>query len=413
MITNRYKAAWTLGAVSLSFFISYPFQDSFAGGLISSACGAAMIGGLADWFAVAALFRRPLGIPFRTAIIPKNRERIFAALAKMVEDELLTTENIKKTLSRYNLLQIMAEYLTGHQGVDNLRQALAKVGFSIAGQLNPEKVARVIELVAKRKLDEMNLALLLSKSIDWLLDKGYEKYVIEFAAGQMTLLVRHEKMHDLLVEVLAEACKTYEKGLAKRKLFNLLLNISPEEVAEILQRAFAAVLDEIQKPGHSFGEQVQSWMASLAQRLREEENLQQAVETWKLKYLREISVRQPLTANSEAFAQKIKENPSLVEEWLKPLQPMLVHFIIELIGDKTRQAVLEEQLKNNLTGWLDLHIGLIGGIVRESLDRFSTEALTAFIEEKVGDDLQMIRINGSIIGGLAGAMIFLIFYWLV
>lgn len=413
MITNQYKAALTLGAVSLGFFISYPFQDFFAGGLISSACGAAMIGGLADWFAVEALFRRPLGIPFRTAIIPRSRERIFEALADMVEDELLTPENIRKTLSRYNLSQIMAEYLMGRQGGDNLRQALAKVIFSIVGQVKPEKVARVTELVGKRTMEETDLAKLLAKAIDWLLANGYEKYIIEFAAGQMVLLARHEKMHALLVELLAEACKTYEKGLVKRKLFNLLLNVSPEEVADIIQQAFAGVLDSIRRPDHPFGDRIREWLAGLSLKLKTEEGLRQDIEEWKQNRLKELSFRQQLTESLEDFKQKIGNNPEIVDEWLNRLQVLLVHFIAEIVADENRQAVFEAQVKTRLIGGLNLRAGVIGGIVRESLGRFSDEELAAFIEAKVGNDLQMIRINGSVVGGLVGALIFLVFHMLL
>ncbi len=70
--TNKHKATITLGLVALGFVASHPFAHTFAGGLLASGFSAAMVGGLADWFAVSALFRRPLGIPFRTEIIPRN-----------------------------------------------------------------------------------------------------------------------------------------------------------------------------------------------------------------------------------------------------------------------------------------------------------------------------------------------------
>ena len=98
MIGNKNKATFILGAVSIGFFISYPFKHTLIGGLLAGGFGAAMIGGLADWFAVSALFRRPLGIPFRTAIIPRNREKIFQALVYMVENQILMKENIKSKL---------------------------------------------------------------------------------------------------------------------------------------------------------------------------------------------------------------------------------------------------------------------------------------------------------------------------
>ena len=81
---NSYKATILLVIVAIGFFLTYPFNNTFAGGLLSSVFGAAMIGGLADWFGVSALFRKPLGIPFKTEIIPRNREKIFNALSDMV-----------------------------------------------------------------------------------------------------------------------------------------------------------------------------------------------------------------------------------------------------------------------------------------------------------------------------------------
>ncbi|MDI6879834.1 MAG: DUF445 family protein [Desulfitobacteriaceae bacterium] len=129
--TGHYALAnLTLGLVGVGLIISYPLRTSFGGGLAFSAFSAATIAGLADWFAVTALFRRPLGIRpgriLRTDIIPRNRERIFQSLSEMVEN-LLSKEALRDKLNQYHVAKLLVDYLSEPQALKELNAFLVSL----------------------------------------------------------------------------------------------------------------------------------------------------------------------------------------------------------------------------------------------------------------------------------------------
>ena len=94
-------ANYILIIAAIILLLAYPFQDFFAGGLLTHLAGAALIGGLADWYAVTALFRRPLGISFKTALLPNSKERTAEMARHMIESEILTVSNMYNVLKRH------------------------------------------------------------------------------------------------------------------------------------------------------------------------------------------------------------------------------------------------------------------------------------------------------------------------
>jgi uncharacterized membrane-anchored protein YjiN (DUF445 family) len=406
--TNRYKATITLGLVSVGFFMSYPFSDSFTGGLISSACSAAMIGGLADWFAVSALFRRPLGIPFRTAIIPRNREKIFHALIDTVEHELLTAENIRKTLRQYDLTGLLTHYLVEHEGAEDVRRAFAKIVSNIITQVNPDKIGRVVELVVKKNIEKTNIAPILADGIEWLVTHGYGTRITAFIADQMGALAKHDQMRALLVELLTEATKTYERGLARRKLFNILLHVSPGEVAIIVQKLFIVTLTGLKTEDHPIHGKIHGWVAALAYDLRNDSEWQQKVEEWKLKQLTTLHLRQGIASAIQQFRQDTHTSEDKVNWWIELFTRQFDKLVLDFTQNEEKRALFDDQAKQIIAQWVEKHHDAIGDIVSDSLNQFSNEMLIEFIEDKVGDDLQMIRINGSVVGGLLGMVVFLV-----
>src|SRR3954467_8990960 len=122
MVKQKYKsqhlATISLAIMGIGFIITIPLQDSFWGNILQGGFEAGLVGGLADWFAVTALFRHPLGIPIpHTALLPKNRQRITEGIISMLENDWLTKESIRKKVSRIpfteKLFNIAEKSLTG------------------------------------------------------------------------------------------------------------------------------------------------------------------------------------------------------------------------------------------------------------------------------------------------------------
>jgi uncharacterized membrane-anchored protein YjiN (DUF445 family) len=189
---NSNIATWILFAFFVVFFISYPFHDNFLGGLISSLCCAAMIGGLADWFAVVALFRKPLNSNilaklFRTEIIPNNRERIFKALVDMVEKELLTKESIVGKLELINVSETIKELRISDKKQD-LLFILNNITKEIIGNTSDEDLSKVKELgseILKTNLKSIELSNIISQSLEWMWNSGYKEEITDIIVDKI------------------------------------------------------------------------------------------------------------------------------------------------------------------------------------------------------------------------------------
>lgn len=120
-------ANYILAAAAIILLLAYPFQDFFWGGLLTHLAGAALIGGLADWYAVTALFRRPLGISFKTALIPNSKERIAEMARHMIESEILTVPNMYNVLKHHPILGATLEYLHTEKGFQSAERVFGQI----------------------------------------------------------------------------------------------------------------------------------------------------------------------------------------------------------------------------------------------------------------------------------------------
>nr|WP_243236955.1 DUF445 domain-containing protein [Heliobacterium chlorum] len=389
---------------------SYPFHASFAGGLIASTCSAALIGGLADWFAVTALFRKPLGIPFRTEIIPRNRERIFEALIHMVEGELLTRDNIKEQLNRYDLTELLFGHISdAQQGGDVTRLLSAKV---IQWAEHPRAVD-VLEEAMKILFMEVPLAPVLAGHIESALDKGLAGRLVDLAVDELKDLIGHPAVTPEVIRLIKVAKQNYESGMKRRRFFNeTILGMTPETLAVRLQKDMEKFLEGIHDADNPLRLRLLLRIQEWAEDLRKNPSRQQKVEEWKKRLMERLHLRPML----EEIIQGVHDHSNAVTEeepkWLKLLRSRLIKLIAEWKGDKDQRQGLERVIKEFLFLWIDEKHGEIGKLVEENLQRISDGELVELIESKAGNDLQMIRINGSLVGGFVGLLIFLLTFWM-
>ena len=413
MIGNKYKATFILVGVSLGFFICYPFKHTFFGGLVTGGFGSAMIGGLADWFAVSAIFRRPLGIPFRTAIIPRNRERIFKALIEMVENEILMKENIKARLEGYNISGILIHFMVERRGKSYLKKILYRFLQDMFAQIKPEEIAGIINNVVQYNRDKIKVSPYMIAISEWLIKNRYYERIIDLMLDQLVSVASHKQLRPLLAEIFVDVRENYERGMNRRKFFNKLINLSPSQVARGAQHALIAILEEMKNTDHPVRQQMNVWLAQFIIKFKTNEKFQQNIEEWvQNKMLGTLNVGDYIVQEMSILDDSgIVDNKQIIR-WLSPITDQVDQILIDFETNEEQRAKLDRYLKDILSGWIDTHHDKIGMIVKDSLNEFTNERLVSFIENKVGNDLQMIRINGSVVGGLVGMVIYLLTFWL-
>jgi uncharacterized membrane-anchored protein YjiN (DUF445 family) len=382
------------------------------GGVLTGGFGAAMIGGLADWFAVTALFRRPLGIPFRTAIIPRNRERIFRALTEMVENEILVKENIKVRLDDYNISGIVIHFMIEHKGKSYLKKILYRFMQDMFAQIKPEEIAGIIDNVMQYNRKKIKFSTYIIEVIEWLMKYGYHEKIIDIMINQFIIIANHKQLQPLLAEIFIDVRENYERGMSRRKFFNRLMNLSPAQVASGAQHALVAILSEMKNQDHPIRLQMNVGILHFITKLRTNENFQQSVEGWiQEKFSSQLNFGHYVAQGMNFIYGKEAVDNKQIIRWLSPITDQIDKSIAEFANNEAERAKLDVYLKTILSGWIDTHHHKIGVIVKDSLNEFTNERLVNFIENKVGNDLQMIRINGSVVGGVVGMVIHLLTFW--
>ncbi len=401
---NYFKANLTLGLVSVGFFISYPFHASFAGGLISSGCSAGMIGGLADWFAVNALFRKPLGIRpskiIRTEIIPRNRERIFDALVEMVQNELLHKENLKIKLNQYNYSKILLEYLTLHARQEELEKLLLTIAQDLLEKIDPLVLNNFLDGLLKEGFNSFKLAPLLVKTIRISLSENYIDPLLDFLFDILKTLVRHPQVNQILILLIQQAYDHYEGDNSARKLVSSFLPSSVVMAGIVQEKLISSLADPAT---HT---RFKRYLERFCEELETDCSLQEKVERVKDKLVQNLNLQGLITHMSD-FMKNFQAKNSVLELWVHKL---LHSTILSFKNKNSLQKDFDNLIKLKLTDWIDNKHEKIGKIVRDSLNELSNEMLINLIETKAGNDLQMIRINGSLVGGIAGMLIYLITY---
>ncbi|MEL1133772.1 DUF445 domain-containing protein [Desulfitobacterium sp. THU1] len=402
------KANITLGLSALGLAIVYPFQGSFWGGLLTSGCTAALVGGLADWFAVKALFRRPLGIRpgkvFRTEIIPRNRERIFQALTDMVENELLSREALQKKLETYDFAAPSLKAWDA-LGRDRVRPILNQFLLQLQGPLwqSLEDLKLENEAFFQQETLKEKLNPIVGHVLFHLWESAEGKKLIATGAISLGQWVQEAEVHLWLTHWLEHAIERYISENPSRRFLVMFLPKS-SDLAQKLQKQISDYLGE-----ETTQAEVCQWLKQQTQnqayRLtagEEPDAPSQETSYWATTTV--MKLLQELTKGSLEKLDPTATTAKLEERLFDGLESRMA----SLKGNPEKQGAFNTYIQAKIIPLINSKHQKIGQLVHEGLEKYSNEMLVELIESKAGDDLQMIRINGSVVGGLAGMLIYII-----
>lgn len=401
----RLTATLLLVAMALVFIVTRPFEGAHpALPYVVAFAEAAMVGGLADWFAVTALFRHPLGLPIpHTAIIPENKDRIADTMAVFLQENFLTPHVVARRLRDMNLAQAAGDFLVqprvGGQG--RLRAGAAGLLADLLESLDPERLGGTVKAGLLRQAERLELSPLLGNVLAAAIADGKHRPLLDSLIRWAALtLEANEALVRSVIHERANALLRWT-GLDER-----LAN----SVLDGLYRLLAEVLVD---PNHPLRGKVEEGLAKLAHDL----------------------VHDPATrARVEATKNEILANPA-VGAWWTGVWERLRHGLID--AARNPQAALGGQLgesladlgralqqdpalqwqvnrfaRRTLVGIASRYGAQIVRLVSDTVKRWDARTVTARIEGAVGRDLQFIRINGTLVGGLVGVIIHAVSQWL-
>ena len=208
--------------MAILFAVTLHRPEAWAGWLHAFA-EAGMVGALADWFAVVALFRHPLGIPIpHTAIIPRRKNEIGESMSTFVANHFLEPDVVRGKLYSANLASRIAEWLQTDHGRQRVLELLIRSARWLLGALHEERVRNFIRRVSKRQLEGLNLAPLAGRTLDWLVEDGRHQQILTRAL-RFAIVILHENRQSIRANVqrgkpvvAARLCRRQDRGADAR-----------------------------------------------------------------------------------------------------------------------------------------------------------------------------------------------------
>lgn len=398
--------------------IIWPYRGNFTGGLLFAACEAALVGALADWFAVVALFRHPLGLKFipHTAIIPNNRGRIIEGIVKIVEKDWLSLDFIQAKLQDYPIVDGVGAVLETEEGRRGLERVVQALIINALEHLQAEDAARFVHLMLVDNLGQIKISPELVERLESSVKTLYGEDLIRLFLNWGIAATKGEEFERAIKRTLTRAAADYSnrgnfirrlgKGLGESlDIFNY------DEAAETLSNRINHFLIEMKDPNNQYHRRLQSELgklqiadpASAAEMLGE--LLQKLINT-EAGFTATVNLIE--TLKTQLLDSGRGENLPLINY----VVDMAIKQIEGIRQDEVRKASTEAWIKKEIASLLARYHGVIGSIIREKLQGLNDAGLVQSLEDKVGDDLQWIRINGTVIGALVGVAQYLLLHLL-
>lgn len=402
----RFIATGLLIFMAVIFVFGNHMEKQYVGhwGYLRAFAEAGMIGGLADWFAVTALFRHPLGIPIpHTAIVPKNKNRIGETLAGFLRRNFLTTRIVARKVRNMDVAGAAGKFLMRPDANDDADEASGKgrmrMGASrlmgdILASLDDERLGKLAKDAMRAQLENINLAPLLGQLLEAMIREDRHKPILNsMIKWASKTLNSNEHMIRQMVEERANRIMRWT-GLDDR-------------LADAIVNGLTKLLtDMAADPDHPLREKGEEGIAQLAHDLQHQEKLQKKVQSWK----KELLANPAMGLWMDSLWQKGRQ--ALLNAAREPDAAMAGKFgeaLTKLGSSLQRDEHLKIQInrfaRRAIVGTTENYGDKIVALVSDTIGGWEAETLTGRIENIVGSDLQFIRINGTLVGGLVGLVI--------
>jgi len=396
-----------LGAAALAV-VAFPLRTTWWGGWILAIAEAGIVGGLADWFAVTAIFRRPLGLPIpHTALIPANWEGMAQRVGVMVGGRVLTKEYVMEEIGRVDLADLIA------RGAERLsRRDLDAATRTVADwaveQLTP---ATASELMARLRvlLAAQPAAPTLAAALRIARQNGWDRRLVQGLVNVLADAMERPEFRATVGEVIEDLMGRYRARLGVYPrlwigLAELLGVLDRDRLVAALHSGLREVAKDADHPLRARATEV---VAELEERLGSDAALVARVESAK----RELLATPAVATLLDDLAASLRR--TLLAD-LGAERSEAVAWIAARL-ERARQALVSDAaLRVEIAGWVRARIaelveryhGRIAGFIENGVRALGPEGAVRLIEEHAGDDLQFIRVNGTVVGGLAGGAIY-------
>ncbi|WP_350348061.1 DUF445 domain-containing protein [Agromyces sp. G08B096] len=389
-------ATGLLAVAAVVFAVAFALQEQVPWlGYVRAAAEGAMVGAIADWFAVTALFRRPLGLPIpHTAIIPTRKDEIGASLGAFVEDEFLSDDVVLGKLRSIGIARRLGGWLAQPANAERLTAEASVAARGVLTLLGDADVEDVVERLARRHLFEPEWAPTIGRVAGRLVADDRQHAVLDVVLDRAeTWLEAHPEAFERMV---SERLPRWMPGFVDR----FVDDRAHREVLGFVR----AVRDD---PEHPLRAAVDDWLTEFTDALQHDPATIARVESMKAELVASPRVREfaaEAWASAKSALDAALRDPE--SELRTAMRQAVAEVGVRLASDERLAAKVDEWVTDAAAYVVRTYRHEIAGVITETVERWDPKETTEKLELQVGRDLQFIRINGTVVGALAGLAIF-------
>lgn len=370
---------------------------------VSATAEAAMIGALADWFAVTALFRHPLNLRFipHTAVIPRNKARIAAGLSAFIQHNFLSAGAVVARIAEFRPARTLCGWLLQPRNAGMLAGYFARALAYGLSAVDDRRVRGFLQRAVAEKARRADLASALAGLLDVLTeDRRHHALLDEALAGLDELLAREDTRRFIAKEVAQSA--------PLLKYFSDLFHLKLDEKAalRIVEVALRKISEVRRDRDHELRKRFDAFVAGFVEKLKTDPATRARVHRMRDELLESPALADYIGGLWDEFrawlSADLHSEPSAVR---RRTESLIAGFGRQLDADPGIQQWIDEQILAAIPPLVEEHRAKIGHFVEDQINAWQETRLVEELERHVGADLQYIRINGTVVGGLAGLLI--------
>ncbi|BEV05422.1 DUF445 domain-containing protein [Chryseobacterium gambrini] len=371
--------------------------DSHWIGYVRAFSEAAMVGALADWFAVTALFRHPLGLPIpHTNLIENSKQKLGDNLGNFVVTNFLSPENIRPYIQKLKISNFVGEWLGKEKNQDVLLKNLSDIVLDILNKLDDSEVSRFISNKVSEMTDNIKLNAILGNGINYLLDKNDHQRIITNLSSQIKNYIAEND--EMIKDRVKKGSYTFIPAFVDNKIADKITSGLSDFFKEIEQDSNHEIRNLITQKIYDFSNELKQdpkWeeeFKNIKNDLLKNDKLNEySNDIW-------ISIKNTLT-------KELQDDESSLKKYLSK---NLNEFSQNLKNDENFQKKIDDWVRVTAYKYILKNTHQFGNLISSTVGNWQGKELSEKLELEVGKDLQFIRVNGTIVGGLVGLIIYTI-----
>lgn len=371
-------------------------------GYVRAFSEAAMVGALADWFAVTALFHHPLGIKIpHTNLIQNKKEQIGGNLGSFVVDNFLSPQNIRPYILKLKISHFVGEWLSKERNQEILMKETRNIVLDILHKLDDSAVVDFISKKAKEMSGDIKVNQIVGNGLDYILEKNdHQRLVTNLSKQIKTYIVNNQEL---------------VRERVKKESFTLIPKFVDDAIADKITSGLSKFFDEVENDdNHSLREEITNKLLAFADELKENEQWEEEFRSIRENFLKEEKLQQ----YSKDIWNSIKK--SLTKE-LENEDSGLKNYIQKNIQELSYNLQNDEKLQHKIDHWIRVtaykyilkNTHQFGDLISSTVGNWEGKELSEKLELEVGKDLQFIRVNGTLVGGLVGLVIYTVAHFFI